>query len=130
MSDIENRADVMVFVDAFYTKVQNDELLAPIFATRIPADGWGKHLNRMYDFWETVLLNVQAYKGNPFSKHAALPVEAEHFEHWVKLFSEVMDEHFEGVRATDAKERAHKMGLLFAAKHKYYRDNPQAKTLI
>lgn len=130
MKEIENINDIKCFVNAFYTKVQNDELLAPIFASKIPDGAWDKHLNRMYDFWGTVLLGEKKYRGNPFSKHAMLPIQGKHFDHWIQLFTETIDAHFQGDKATEAKERAAKMALLFSSKLEYIRNHPQMKSII
>lgn len=55
MKDIKNIEDIKLFVDEFYSKVSDDQLLSPIFGMRIESGDWEKHLNRMYDFWNTVL---------------------------------------------------------------------------
>jgi len=55
MKDIENLNDIQVFVYEFYDLVKEDQMLSPIFASRIADDDWGDHLKRMCDFWNTVL---------------------------------------------------------------------------
>ncbi len=72
-------------VPAFYARVRADELLGPIFAARI-AD-WEPHLQRMCAFWSSLALMSGAYHGQPMQKHLALPVEARHFDRWLKLFA-------------------------------------------
>ncbi len=130
MNDIQNKDDVKIFVDAFYDKVRKDILIGPVFAAKIPDGNWTPHLERMYSFWHTVLFAVRDYHGNPFSKHASLPIQKPHFEKWVKLFTETIDEHFEGDRADDAKMRAHKMGLLFQSKLEYIQANENFKNIL
>jgi len=88
MNDIRDKEDVKIFVNAFYKKVRIDNFLGPVFAAKIPDDNWQPHLERMYSFWYTVLFAARDYSGNPFSKHASLPIQAIHFERWVKLFIE------------------------------------------
>lgn len=104
MKDIEGIEDIKVLVDQFYTKVRADELLAPVFDARI-AD-WVPHLNTMYRFWNAALFQVREYVGNPFLKHATLPVDGQHFERWIELFYETLDEHFQGPVAEEAKRRS------------------------
>ena len=100
--------EIKLLVDSFYTKVRNDELLAPIFNERI-GNKWPQHLDKMYRFWETVLLEGHSYKGRPFAPHATLPIDAKHFDRWLELFQSTLDEHFEGERANEANWRAEKM---------------------
>jgi len=130
MTDIRNKEDVKIFVDAFYEKVKTDEHIGPVFAAKIPDGNWEPHLERMYSFWNTVLFAVRDYSGNPFSKHASLPIQGIHFQRWVGLFTETIDEHFEGERADDAKGRAEKMGLLFQSKLEYIQKNEGFKNIL
>lgn len=130
MNDIQDKEDVKIFVDAFYKKVRIDMILGPVFAAKIPNDNWRPHLERMYSFWHTVLFAVRDYVGNPFSKHASLPVQQAHFEKWITLFIETIDEHFAGERAEDAKMRAIKMGKLFQSKLAYLQANQNFKNIL
>ena len=82
-----NLDDVKKLVDGFYNKVREDELLAPVFNARIE-DRWAHHLEKMYTFWQTTLLGEHTYSGRPFPPHATLPVGHQHFERWIKLFTE------------------------------------------
>ena len=63
--DIVERKDIELLVDSFYEKVKNDQLLGPVFAHV----DWPKHLPVMYQFWSSMMLGEQSYKGNPFQKH-------------------------------------------------------------
>ncbi|MFT3907793.1 MAG: hypothetical protein QM737_00075 [Ferruginibacter sp.] len=115
--DITTRVDVELLVSVFYNKVKQHEQLAPIFSKRIFSDEqWEQHLTRMSDFWETVLFAKQAYRGNPFPKHVGLEIMAAHFETWISLFHQTINENFAGPKATEAKERADKMRVLFESK--------------
>jgi len=128
-NDIENIQDIQQFVNAFYTKVQKDNLLAPIFEFRVQGN-WDKHLQTMYRFWDSVLFGKGSYKGSPFMKHADLPIYTIHFERWVRLFHETIDTYFEGNKAEETKKRASRMATMFASKRQYLRDNPQIKPLF
>ena len=121
--DILTLEDVKKLVDTFYGKVQQDPLLAPIFNERIQ-DRWPEHLEKMYRFWQTVLLDEQTYSGSPFPPHAKLPVDASHFKEWMNLFTQTIDELFTGEKATEAKWRAGKMAEMFQFKIDHYRNNP------
>ena len=130
MNDIRDKEDVKIFVDAFYKKVRIDSILGPVFAAKIPDDNWPPHLERMYSFWSTVLFAVRDYSGNPFSKHATLPIQGNHFEKWMELFTETIDTHFAGEKAEDAKMRAIKMGKLFQSKLEYIQANQNFKNIM
>jgi len=88
-SDIATREDVKVLVDRFYDKVKEDELLGPVFSHV----DWPHHLPIMYNFWSSMLLGDQSYRGNPFQKHISLPIDNKHFNQWLKLFRETVHEH-------------------------------------
>lgn len=71
-------------VDRFYSRIQADALLGPIFALRIT--DWGPHLDQMKLFWSSVALSTGVYQGRPMPKHLKLPIDARHFDHWLHLF--------------------------------------------
>lgn len=108
--DISTPADIKLMIDTFYQKVQQDALIG-FFFNEVAKVDWAHHLPVMYSFWEFLLLNMpDAYRGNPMQKHAALhqkhPLKAEHFDRWVLLFQNTVDELFEGPVAENAKFRA------------------------
>lgn len=105
LCDLETPQDVRKLVDAFYDKVNRDELLAPIFNETADVD-WTEHLPKMYSFWESLLFRTGNYQGAPFPKHAVLPVEQAHFERWLTLFVETVDENFAGEKSEQAKNSA------------------------
>ncbi len=118
--DILTLKDIKILVDAFYEKVRQDALLAPIFNGRIK-DSWPQHLEKMYAFWQTVLLDGRTYLGSPFPPHARLPVDHSHFQRWMELFILTTDTLFQGEKAYEAKWRAGKMAELFESKIEYYK---------
>lgn len=124
MKDINTRKDIKVLVDAFYGKVRTDELLGPIFEA-VVKNNWPTHLEKMYGFWETILLNVRAYSGSPFPPHAKLPIEKRHFDRWLHLFHETLDQHFKGEKAEEAKKRSSQMGMMFNYKLAHLRKEKQ-----
>lgn len=120
-TEIKSLADIKILVDQFYGKVRKDDLLAPIFNNVIQGK-WPQHLEKMYTFWQTVLLNEHNYGGSPFLPHATLPINQEHFDRWLLLFKQTIYEHFSGNVANEAAWRAEKMAQLFLYKIMYYRD--------
>jgi hemoglobin len=126
--DIEGMDDIKLLVNTFYDKVRGNNFLAPIFNAQIQ-DRWPLHLEKMYTFWQTVLLDEHTYFASPFPPHAKLPVDHAHFEQWIALFTETIDELFCGERANEALWRANKMAQMFEMKIEHYR-NQEFKTLI
>lgn len=121
-TDICNIDDIRRLVDSFYGRVRQDYLLKDIFNDKIQ-DRWPEHLEKMYRFWQTVLLEEHTYHGSPFIPHAQLPVETDHFEQWVNLFRQTVDELFAGEKATRAKWQGERMAEMFHYKIQYYRNN-------
>ena len=117
MKDIQDMDDIRLLVDEFYNKVNQDELLSPIF-NEVTQVNWDAHLPKMYSFWGTLLLGEASYKGSPFDKHLPLPIDAKHFDRWMQLFVETVDEHFSGNKAEEAKQKAQSIAGIFSFKMK------------
>jgi hemoglobin len=121
--DISTIDDIKLLVNTFYQKIRENELLSPIF-NGIIQDRWPEHLEKMYRFWQTVLLEEHTYFGSPFPPHAKLPVEQKHFDVWLALWHFTVNALFVGEKANEAKWRADKMALMFLTKIEYYKNNP------
>ncbi len=126
--DIENIKDIKLMVDDFYGKVKKNPLIGPIFIGAIK-DNWPAHLEKLYGFWETVLLGARTYSGSPFVTHAQMPIEQRHFDVWLSLFYETVNNHFEGEKANEAKLRATKMAEMFLHKINYYKEHPNQRVI-
>lgn len=114
-SDIQTLTDVKLLVDSFYEKVRGDAVLGKVFNDAI-GDRWPAHLEKMYAFWQTILLEEHTYYGSPFMPHAKLPIGEKHFDRWLALFDQTVDEYFSGDKAYEAKWRADRMALMFKIK--------------
>lgn len=123
MNDIIDITSVKILVDDFYNKVRQDKLLGPVFAEVIK-DDWQPHLDKMYAFWNAALFGVPGFRGNPFAKHAPLPINNSHFDRWLDLFTQTVDAHFIGPMADDAKNRAGIMAIMFMSKLANMRGGP------
>lgn len=121
--DISHLDDIKNLVDSFYGKVQVDNFIGPIFNEKI-GNNWPEHLGKMYQFWQTILLDQHTYQGRPFPPHAQLPIEQEHFERWLALFEATVDELYKGPIADEAKSRGRKMAALFQVKLEHIRQSP------
>ena len=58
-------ASIHKMVHQFYAKVQKDEVIGPIFIHAI-GQKWDAHLERLCNFWSSVLLASKSYYGDPF----------------------------------------------------------------
>jgi len=122
--DIENIQDIQQLVDSFYRKVQRDVLLGDIFAAKI--SDWPKHLEKMYRFWQTILLEQHTYSGSPFLPHATMPLTGQHFDRWLAIWKETINLYFQGVKANEAKWRGEAMAAMFLAKIEFYKGTTRA----
>lgn len=122
MKDIQNLQEIKLMVDTFYSKIREDEKLQDIF-NDIIQDKWPEHLEKMYQFWQTVLLGEHTYHGNPFLPHAKMPINASHFEQWVKIFHQTINSLFQGEKAEQAKWQAERMAEMFLHKIEYYKNS-------
>lgn len=113
--DIQEFDDIKLLVNSFYEKVRQDDVLKDIFEKVIQGN-WDKHLEKMYSFWQTILLEERTYSGQPFMQHIKLPIERIHFVRWLELFFQTVDEHFTGHIAEEAKQRAHRIAKVMYSK--------------
>lgn len=107
--DIEDREDIELLVNVFYSKVLADNVLGYIFQETAGMN-WATHFPAMYNFWENVILFTGTYEGNPMNLHKHLhhitPLNETHFERWNQLFLDTVDGLFAGKKANLAKQRA------------------------
>ncbi|WP_207424710.1 group III truncated hemoglobin [Desertivirga brevis] len=118
-ADIQTREDIEKLVNAFYTKVQKDNLIGHIF-NEVAKVNWEAHLPKMYEFFETIILGQKGFKGNPMEVHFHLnrqfPLQEEHFGQWKALFFSTIDDLFEGAKAEEAKQKATSIADLMSYK--------------
>ena len=87
-----DRAFIGRLIRTFYGRVRRDERLGPIFARHV-ADAWEPHLEKMTDFWCSVMLKTGDYQGRPVPAHLKLKEVTEaDFAIWLRLFRETVDE--------------------------------------
>ncbi len=107
--DIATRADIELFITAFYEKVKTDPVIGIIF-TKIVQMDWVHHIPVIVNFWESILLDNPVYKRNAMAVHYDLnkkyPLKQEHFDAWLQLFNSTLDEMFTGPVVDLAKKRA------------------------
>ncbi|WP_231462711.1 group III truncated hemoglobin [Pedobacter sp. Leaf132] len=128
-SDIRDRKDIILLVDTFYKKVEQNNKIGPIFTDVAKVD-WLHHLPKMYDFWESILFGKAIYKGNPmlthFDLHKKVDLHQAEFEEWKGLFYNTVDDLFKGTNAEAIKQKAQSIADLMHFKL----NNPKPKINI
>ena len=118
MKDIVSQDDIQVLVNSFYDKVKTSEI--GFFFEEIAKVNWEKHLPKMYIFWESVLFATVKFDGNFMGAHfpinEIIPMEKKHFEAWLQLWKETVDENFSGEMAESAKNKAENIAKLMSFK--------------
>jgi hemoglobin len=117
--DIETREDCERLVREFYTRALSDPIIGFLFTDVAHLD-LETHVPRITSFWETILLGAQTYRGGAFAPHFALNAKVRlregHFDRWVWLWTQTMDELFAGPRAELAKHHARRVAGAFHAR--------------
>lgn len=109
--DISSRDDIDALMASFYGRAMTDPVIGYLFTDVAKLD-LEHHLPVIGDFWESTLFGSGVYarhRRNPLLVHLELDrksrLEPQHFERWLELFSETVDESFSGMRAEHAKLR-------------------------
>lgn len=87
-------------------------MLGPVFEARI--DGrWDAHVERMCDFWSSVLYSSGRYRGDPVGVHARLPgIGPAHFDRWITLFEDTASKVLPEAEASDIVARSKRMRVV------------------
>ena len=113
--DILHHNDIVQLVNSFYDKVIKDSTIGPIF-NDIAKVNWEHHLPVMYSFWSSILLDDHSYADNPMATHLALnkkhPLQQIHFDVWIRLLYETVDDLFSGEKALEAKTKGSQIAQL------------------
>ena len=105
-----DEAAIAHLVDTFYAKIRRDELLGPVFNAAV--HDWAAHTRTLTDFWCSVALRAQRYRGNPMGVHRALSGIGEaHFQRWLALWRETVPQLLEPDGAARLVEHAERIGL-------------------
>jgi len=87
---------IRTLVHAFYAKVRTDEELGPVFDHAIA--NWAPHLEKMCDFWSSVMLMSGRFHGAPMPAHLGIQgqdgkgLNGRHFARWLHMFAETVAE--------------------------------------
>lgn len=115
MEDIISEADIKDLIDSFYKKVIVDPVIGTFF-TDVVRLSWEEHIPIMNNFWGSILLGTNAYHGNPMIKHIELDIKKNltgvHFDRWLTLWESTVREHYSGLTADEAVNRAKNIAAL------------------
>jgi hemoglobin len=96
-----DRARLRALVHAFYADLRQDAEVGPLFERAI-GDGWQAHLDRMVEFWATLVLGSRSFSGDVFGRHMAIDgLSPPMFERWRALWKQHTDALFEPARAAE-----------------------------
>jgi hemoglobin len=119
MKDIENRQDIEALMASFYSVAMKDETIGHFFTEVVPLN-LEKHIPLISDFWETVIFDKAVYRGNVFGVHEHIHTlfafEDKHFERWVALFKQTVNESFVGSNAEKIKQRGESIATVMRIK--------------
>jgi len=120
MNDIKGRKDIYLLVKQFYNKLLNDDLMKIFFTDLNTKEKLETHLNILVDFWDHQLFYSGTYNRNALKPHLKLhykkPFLKKYFEQWLHLFSETVDEHYNGLKAHQAKVKAQSIATVMQIK--------------
>ena len=79
-------------VRLFYARIRQDAELGPIFNDAI--QDWPGHLEKLTDFWSSVMLTTGRYKGRPVPAHLkhADRITPALFQRWLALWENTTNE--------------------------------------
>jgi hemoglobin len=121
--DIETRDDCERLVRAFYGRALHDPVIGFIFTDVAKLD-LEAHIPVLTSFWETLLLGAQSYDRGAFHRHADLHRQVElrpgHFQRWLSLWYETVDELYAGPRAEAAQAHAYRLANAFQMRLRSY----------
>jgi hemoglobin len=115
--DITNRQDIEMLVRRFYEQAIPDSTIGKFF-TEVAHLDLETHLPKIANFWEQMLLQNPVYNGSPMHLHLLLnskePMLPGHFERWLVLWEQTVDQLFSGEKAEMAKARAQMVAKSFS----------------
>ncbi len=117
--DLENRGDIEMVLQAFYQKATQDPVIGHFFTKVIKLD-IQQHIPVIAGFWEAVLFGSRTYSKNVMEVHQHIhqlsSIKKEHLDRWVQLFTQTIDQFYEGEKATLMKQRGASIATLMDIK--------------
>lgn len=107
--DLTTRGAIDELVTTFYREIVFDELLEPVFSEIAEVD-WAEHIPVLIDYWTSILIGTDDYRGSIMGVHRHLhglaPIERAHCDRWFSLWVGCIDERWAGPVADRAKSHA------------------------
>jgi len=101
-----DEASIRTLVHTFYDRVRDDTQLSPLFEQAL-VGRWASHLEKMCDFWASLVLGAKRYRGNVQQAHQPLSgIEPAHFSRWLYLFLDTAERMFVPAAAIEFMEPA------------------------
>ncbi len=91
-SETIDETSIRRLVELFYTRIQQDQMLGPIFGSIVT--DWDMHFEKMTRFWSSSVLKAGTYSGRPLEAHRFGGLTKAHFDRWVQLFSQTAHDVF------------------------------------
>jgi hemoglobin len=118
--------DIRELVRAFYARVRQDLELGPVFDRAIT--DWPRHLEKLEDFWSSVMLTSGRYKGQPMIAHVRheRAMTPENFARWLQLWKETSRELLLPEAAAAFQDRASRIAESLQLGVSFYRQRNAA----
>ncbi len=105
------KENIHKMVVRFYAKVLKDEIVGPFFIEKLGDNlnnnTWKPHIELLTNFWASITLGEQTYRGNPFAPHLEIQgLQQASFRQWLVLFYETIDSIYEPETGDFFKERS------------------------
>ena len=101
-----DRVRLRALVHGFYDELRQDEEIGPLFERAIGHD-WQAHLDRMVEFWATLVLGSRSFTGDVFGRHMAVPgLQPAMFARWQAVWKKHTEARFEPARAAELQRIA------------------------
>ncbi|WP_162246365.1 DUF1971 domain-containing protein [Rhizobium sp. Root1204] len=112
MSTELNEDKIKEILVAFYARVRADPSLSVPFSV---VEDWDEHMERLSDFWSSLMLTTGRYKGNPLSMHAIHSdlIRPEMFQRWLELWKLTTNELLEPQTAEQMQAKATRIASRF-----------------
>ena len=91
------RRQLGILVRNFYSALQLDPLLGPIFAEHVQS--WPEHYRTLTDFWAVQTGGPAEYRGRLVQAHERFRLGPEHYERWLAQWRQSCRLHFEEAEA-------------------------------
>jgi hemoglobin len=92
----------------FYADVRQHKVIGPIFNEQI--HDWPAHVKTIENFWARQTGGPSSYAGG-MGKHRMLPLQAEHFAHWLNLWDFNCRRHLPPAEASEMSALAHQIAI-------------------